>query len=183
MSKTPEREQNMLLTKPYMKNRQIVIVNKNSKIEDLKNLKNKTVCVQKCSTGAEAFKNHDISEQIKEVIELENMVNCLNEVKTFKSDATVVDEVVVKYYLNEKGLADNFKTLNQEISTEDYVIAVKKGNTELKNEIEKQLSISSESGKGTEISEKWFGTNLFFWEDLETNSSASLPQAPQSKKS
>jgi polar amino acid transport system substrate-binding protein len=167
MSKTPEREQNMLLTKPYMKNRQIVVVNKNSEIKNLENLQNKTICVQKGSTGSDAFKNHEISNQVKNIIELENMVNCLNEVETFKSDATVVDEVVAKYYLNDKGLAENFRVLNQEISTEDYVIAVKKDRTELKDEIENRLSALKISGKAEEISQKWFGTNLFFWEDSE----------------
>lgn len=176
MSKTPEREQNMLLTKPYMRNRQIVIVNKNSTIEKLDDLQSKIICVQKGSTGAEAFKNHNISNQVKEIIELENMVNCLNEVETFKSDATVVDEVVARYYLDEKGLSESFKILNQEISTEDYVIAVKSENTELKNEIEKQLSSLNESGKAAEISEKWFGTNLFFWKPLETVSNESPSQ-------
>ncbi|MDR0404616.1 MAG: ABC transporter permease subunit [Oscillospiraceae bacterium] len=170
MSKTPEREQNMLLTKPYMKNRQIVIVNKNSEIENLEDLQNKTICVQKGSTGSDAFKNHEISNKVKNIIELENMVNCLNEVETFKSDATVVDEVVAKYYLNEKGLAENFKILSQEISTEDYVIAVKKDNIELKDEIENGLSALKTSGKAEEVSNKWFGANLFFWEDSEATS-------------
>lgn len=179
MSKTPEREQNMLLTRPYMKNRQIIIVNKNSEIKNLNDLKNKTVCVQKGSTGADAFKNHDVSKLVKETIELENMVNCLNEVETFKSDATVVDEVVAKYYLNEKGLAENFKILGVEISTEDYVIAVKKGNTELKDEIEKQLTFLNESGKTAKISEKWFGTDLFFWEDSESNVSENVVQSKE----
>ncbi|MDR1628489.1 MAG: ABC transporter permease subunit [Oscillospiraceae bacterium] len=170
MSKTPQREQSMLLTKPYMKNRQIIIVNKNSTIENLEDLKNKSVCVQKGSTGADAFKNHEISSQVRNIIELENMVNCLNEIEKFTSDVTVVDEVVAKYYLNEKGLAGNFKVLNQEISTEDYVIAVKKNNEELKNEIENGLSAMKESGKAKEISQKWFGTNLFFWENSKTAS-------------
>jgi His/Glu/Gln/Arg/opine family amino acid ABC transporter permease subunit len=174
MSKTPEREQNMLLTKSYMKNRQIVIVNKNSEIENLNDFKNRTICVQKGSTGACTLKNHEIIKQVKEIVELENMVNCLNEVETFKSDAAVVDEVVAKYYLNEKGLSENFKVLDQEISTEDYVIAVKKGNTELRDEIEKQLSALQESGKAEKISQKWFGTNLFSWENSQSYSNKNL---------
>ena len=168
MSKTPEREQNMLLTKPYMKNRQIVIVNKNSSVKNLEDLQNKTVCVQKGSTGGVAFRNHEVSHRVKNIVELENMVNCLNEVETSKSDATVVDEVVAKYYLNRMGLVENFKILNQEISIEDYVIAVKKGNTELKDEIENGLSVLKKSGKAEEISEKWFGADLFFFGNSET---------------
>lgn len=177
LSQTPEREQNMLLTKTYMKNRQIVIVNKNSKIENIEDLKDKVVCVQKGATGAEAFKKHKISEQVKEIIELENMINCLNEVETLKSDATVVDEVIAKYYLNKKGFAENFKILNQEISIENYAIAVKKDNFELKNEIENRLSALDKSGKGAEISRKWFGSNLLFQEDLQTVSSEAQPRS------
>ncbi|GHV29816.1 hypothetical protein FACS189481_3170 [Clostridia bacterium] len=166
LSKTDEREKNMLLTKPYMKNRQIVVVNKTSEIDSLEDLKDKIVCVQKGSTGADAARNHNISKNVKEIIELENMVNCLNEVEIFKSDATVVDEIVAKYYLNDKGLSSKFKILNEEISTEDYVVAVKKGNFELKNEIERQLAVLKDSEEGAKVSQKWFGTDLFLWEDL-----------------
>ena len=168
MSKTPDRQDNMLLTGAYMKNKQIVIVNKNSTIEKLEDLKDKIVCVQKGSTGAESLRNHIISDKIKNIVELENMVNCLNEVETFKSDATVVDEVVAKYYLNQKSLDKNFRILNQEISTEDYVIAVKKGNLELKNEIENRLSNLNKSDQAKKISKKWYGENLFFWEDEQS---------------
>ncbi|BED92950.1 MAG: polar amino acid transport system substrate-binding protein [Candidatus Paraimprobicoccus trichonymphae] len=169
LSKTDEREKHMLLTRPYMKNHQIAIVNKKSEINELEDLENKTICVQKGSTGVESLKSHYINKKIKEIIELENMVNCLNEVETYKSDATVVDEIVAKFYLNKKGLSEKFKILNQEISTEDYVIAVKKGNFELMDEIENRLSNLNYSEKTKEISEKWFGSNMFFWEEPQKN--------------
>ena len=112
--------------------------------------------------GADALDEQKISGAIKQTVELENMVNCLNEVETGKSDATVVDEVVAKYYLNKLG-ENKFKILNEELSSEFYVIAVKKGNLELKEFIEQKLDEIYKSGKASEISEKCSGKkNLNF---------------------
>ena len=164
LSETPERKESMLLTKPYLKNRQVVLVNKNSDINSLSDLKGKNICVQKGSTGADALSKHIISSELKEIIELENMVNCLNEVETGKSDATIVDEVVSKYYLNQIG-KDKFKILDEEISSEFYVVAVKKGNEQLKEFIESKLYEIYKAGKASEISKKWFGEDIFYWND------------------
>ena len=164
LSKTPEREKSMLLTRSYLKNRQIVVVNKNSEINSLKDLENKVVCVQKGSTGAHALNNSDLKPKIKETIELENMVNCLNEVETFKSDATILDEIVAKYYFS-KLKNNDYKILKQEISSEFYVVAVKKGNEKLKDLIEIKLGELYKLGKTAEICKKWFGQDLFYWQD------------------
>lgn len=172
LSETPDRKESMLLTNPYLKNRQVILVRKNSEISLLEDLKNKIICVQKSSTGADALAEHKISGEIKQTVELEDMVNCLNEVETGKSDATVVDEVVAKYYLNKLG-EDKFKILNQELSSEFYVIAVKKGNYKLKEFIEQKLDEIYKSGKASEISKKWFGQDIFYWQNESSNKNSS----------
>lgn len=160
LSYSPERAANMLLTKSYMQNRQVIIVKNYSKISSLNDLNEKSICVQKGSTGAVALKTSNVGKNAKNIVELESIVNCLNEVKLNKSDAAAVDEVVARYYLNKNSMQSDFRILDEELSIEDYVIAVKQGNTELKNEIEKALNQIIESGKGNEISEKWFGKNV-----------------------
>lgn len=172
LSETPDRKESMLLTKPYLKNRQVILVRKNSEINLLENLKNKIICVQKGSTGADALAEHKISGEIKQTVELENMVNCLNEVETGKSDATIVDEVVAKYYLNKLG-ENKFKILDQELSSEFYVIAVKKENYKLKEFIESKLDEIYKSGKASEISKKWFGQDIFYWQNESSNKNSS----------
>ncbi len=132
LSYTPERAENMLLTKSYMQNRQVIIIKSDSKINSLDDLKEKSICVQKGSTSLTALKNSNVGKLAKNIVEIDSMVDCLNEVKLNKTDATVVDEVVAKYYLNKNSIQSQFKTLNEEISTEDYIVAVKKGNIELK---------------------------------------------------
>lgn len=160
MSYTPEREKSMLLSSPYMKNRQIVVVRKDSKFQALGDLNQKLMCAQKGSTGMQALKDSEVGKNAKSITELDSMVDCLNDVKLWKSDATVVDEVVFRHYLAQESMKDDFRALGEEISTEDYVIAFKKGNVELKNQVEAALKIVVEKGIAGELSEKWFGVNV-----------------------
>lgn len=160
LSYTPERSQNMLLTKSYMQNNQVFIVKSDSKICTISDLEQKTICVQKGSSSAISLKNSDIIKNLSNITELENMVNCLNEVRLSKSDATLVDKVTARYYLSKNNIESEFKILNPPLSTENYVVAVKKGNEALKNQIEHGLNEIINSGKAKEISEKWFGKNI-----------------------
>ncbi|QPK94575.1 ABC transporter permease subunit [Actinomyces sp. zg-332] len=161
LSKTAEREKTMLLTKAYMLNDQAVIVAKDSPIKRIADLKGKNVDVQKGSTGEEALQANPISKSLNSIVALDNMVNCLNEVDTKKADATVVDTNIAQYYLTKNNLAGKFRILDEALATEEYVVAVKKNNTELKTAIEEQLEILAKNGVGEKISKKWFGENVF----------------------
>jgi polar amino acid transport system substrate-binding protein len=167
LTKTREREENMLLTKAYMKNRQIAVVNKNSAINNLNDLNGKKICLQKGSSAKESVKKNHISSLVKEIVEVENMLNCLAEVETKRCDCAVLDEFLFKYYSKNRkndGIINKFKVLDEEIDLDCFVVAVKKENYNLKNKIEEGLSSVYWSGKAEEISKKWFDQNLFFWE-------------------
>ena len=160
MSYTPERANNMLLSSAYMQNRQVVVVRKDSRFQSLEDLSQKLFCAQKGSTGALALKESDVGKGSKSITELDSMVDCLNDVKLWKSDATVVDEVVFRHYLAQNATKDDFRALDEEISSEDYVIAFKKGNVELKNQVEAALKTVIDEGIAGELFEKWFGVNV-----------------------
>ena len=178
LSWSKERSENMTLTKSYMKNRQVVIVNSNSDIYSISDLKEKTVSVQKSSTGATSLRKNEISSSLSNIFEVESMVNALNEVNLGLADATVVDEIVARYYLEETNLKSNFRILDEELKKEDYVIAVKKGNEALKEQIETTISNLVDNKKAEEISILWFGENLVSLEEVydlsETSSKISF---------
>ena len=173
LSYTPERAKNMLLTKTYMQNNQIFIVKKGSGISDISDLNQKTVCVQKGSSGETALKNSDVGKNFKNITTLENMVNCLSEVRLLKTDTTLADEVTARYYLAKNNLESEFEILSDPLSTENYVVAVKNGNETLKNEIEYGLTKIIENGVAENISKKWFGKNIICFENSEQTSSNS----------
>lgn len=169
MSYTKERDEQMELSKSYIKNSQVLVVLKNSEIKDLKEAKGKTICTQKGSTGLDAIKNSNIfsEKEIENVVQLENMVDCLNEVLVGHSFGAVLDEVVFKYFVNKKGLEGKFKVLKEPLSKEDYVIAFRKGDTKLKEEVEKGLLYLIKTKKAEEISKKWFGENIIDLKEVE----------------
>ena len=173
LSYTPERAKNMLLTKTYMQNNQVFIVKKGSGISDISDLNQKTVCVQKGSSGETALKNSDVGKNFKNITTLENMVNCLSEVRLLKTDTTLADEVTARYYLAKNNLKSEFEILSDPLSTENYVVAVKNGNETLKNEIEYGLTKIIENGVAENISKKWFGKNIICFENAEQTSSNS----------
>lgn len=173
LSYTPERAKNMLLTKTYMQNNQVFIVKKGSGISDISDLNQKTVCVQKGSSGETALKNSDVGKNFKNITTLENMVNCLSEVRFLKTDTTLADEVTARYYLAKNNLESEFEILSDPLSTENYVVAVKNGNETLKNEIEYGLTKIIENGVAENISKKWFGKNIICFENSEQTSSNS----------
>lgn len=169
LSWSEDRAENMTLTKSYMKNRQVVIVKSDSDVQEITDLDGKTVTVQKSSTGAESLRKSPISSSLKNIFEVESMVNALNEVSMGMTDATVVDEVVAKYYLEETNLKSDFKILDEELESEDYVIALKKGNEKLKIEIETALSDLISDGTAEKISNKWFGDSLVNLQELSSD--------------
>lgn len=168
LSWSQERSENMTLTKSYMKNSQVIIVNSKSDIYNISDLEGKDVSVQKSSTGASSLRKNDISSALKNIYEVESMVNALNEVSMGMSDATVVDEVVAKYYLEETNLKSDFRILEENLESENYVIAVKKGNDKFKEEIESSLIDLVENKKAEEISNLWFGDNLVSLEEVSS---------------
>ena len=173
LSYTPERAKNMLLTKTYMQNNQVFIVKKGSGISDISDLNQKTVCVQKSSSGETALKNSDVGKNFKNITTLENMVNCLSEVRLLKTDTTLADEVTARYYLAKNNLESEFEILSDPLSTENYVVAVKNGNETLKNEIEYGLTKIIENGVAEKSNKKWFGKNIICFENAEQTSSNS----------
>lgn len=161
-TKTEEREENMTLTKAYLKNSQVIVVPQDSDIQTKEDLKGKNVDLQKDSSAKDAFDKEPVSAEVNQLTELSSNMECFQELDQGRADAMVVDKVVAKYYLSIN--EGKYRMLDDELSQEEYVIGVKKGNTELKEELEDAIQKVIDSGKGKEISEKWFGEDLLILE-------------------
>ena len=78
-------------------------------------------------------------------------------------DAVVLDIGVAKYQMSSRG--DAFRMLDEQVSSEDYDaaplgIAVKKGNTELKDQVQKTLDEMVKDGTFTTIVNNYTDYNL-----------------------
>ncbi|MCM3568625.1 amino acid ABC transporter substrate-binding protein [Neobacillus mesonae] len=154
---TDERKKKVLFTKPYLKNAQVVVTKADSNITKLADLKGKVVGLQSLSSAADALNENPIKSKIKTITEFKDNVLALNDLKSGRLDAVVIDEVVIDYYMSkEKGA---FKVLDESLAPEEYGVGVKKGNEDLLNKLQKALDEMNQDGTAAEISKKWFGEN------------------------
>ena len=180
-----EREQQFSLTKTYMETKPIVVVNAeiNKNINNLEDIYGKSVCLQKGALAQASLISSEAVNNSKETVYLETMLDCLNEVRLGKIDAAIVDDVIARYYLKKFSNENELKILEKEIPAENYVIAVKKGNEELKNLIEEGLEKIVKSGKAKEISEKWFGKDLVCFNVEKESSGTQLNESAEKNNS
>lgn len=154
---TDERKKKVLFTKPYLKNSQVVVTLANSNLSKLDDLTGKVVGLQSLSSAADALNASPVKSKVKKVTEYADNVTALNDLKSGRIDAVVIDEVVIKYYMAKE--KSTFKLLNESLAPEEYGVGVKKGNDELLKKLQKALDDMNQDGTAAKISEKWFGEN------------------------
>lgn len=157
LSVSPAREEAMTLSKPYLANRMVIITNQNSPLNAKADLEGKKVGLQTGSTAVAALEKDPVSEKLTQVT-YENNVLALTDLNIGRIDVVVMDEVVARYMISKS--ANLYKILNDSFDEEYYAIAFKKGNTELKDKVEKILADMAADGTSSEISKKWFGEDI-----------------------
>lgn len=151
---TEERKQKVLFTKPYLENAQVVATLIDSPIEKLDELAGKQVGIQALSSALDALNEHPISKEVK-LNEYKDNVLALTDLKNKRTEAVVIDKVVMEYYMTQE--PDTFKILEEELAPEQYGVGVKQGNEELLKKLQAALDEMNEDGTAATISEKWFG--------------------------
>ena len=156
---TEERKANILFTKPYLENRQIIVVTEKSPIKTKAELKGKTIGVQDGSSAVDAVKKDEkAAKAIKEVKKFADNVTALMDLSAGRLDAIVVDEVVGRYYTSKK--PGEYRVLEENFGTEDYGVGTRKDDTELMAKIQKAMNEMIADGTAAKISTTWFGKDI-----------------------
>ena len=156
---TEERKANILFTKPYLENRQIIVVAEKSPIKTKAQLSGAIVGVQEGSSAVEAIqKDAATAKSIKELKKFGDNVTALMDLSVGRLDALVVDEVVGRYYTAKK--PGEYRVLDENFGTEDYGVGTRKGDTELAAKLDKALNDMKADGTAAKISTQWFGKDI-----------------------
>ena len=156
---TEERKANILFTKPYLENRQIVVVTEKSDIKAKADLAGKVVGAQEGSSAVDAIKKEEaVFKSFKELKTFGDNVTALMDLTTGRLEAVVVDEVVGRYYVAKK--PDQYAVLADNFGTEEYGVGVRKDDTELHGKLDKALADMKQDGSAAKIAEQWFGKNI-----------------------
>lgn len=153
---TDERKQTMDFTSPYFDAQQLIAVKKNSKVSKFDDLKKLKVGVQTGTTGDEVVTKLQ-GKNSTNVKRFESTPLALKELESGGVDAVVADNGVVINYVNNNTAA-GFKTVSDKnFVPEQYGLAVKKGNTELLEKLNKGLADIKADGTYDQIYAKYFG--------------------------
>lgn len=159
LSITPERLEALAFTKPYLKNAQAVIVRADSGIQNLSDLSGKILGVQAGSSAATAIKNvPNFQKSLKELVNFSDNIMALNDLEIGGLDGVAMDSVVAEYCLKITGKP--FVILQETLAPEDYGIAFKKDNTQLRDKVQSTLEEMAADGTVEKISKKWFGEDI-----------------------
>lgn len=133
ISITPERAKEVDFTKEYTISNQVVVVKKDSPIKDFEDIKNKKIAVQ-LGTVADLYVEENYKNAI--IVSHKKYLSAVEDVKTGKADCIIMDELPAKAIVAEN---DNLKILDGVLFQDKYGMIVKKGNDELKEQINKVL--------------------------------------------
>lgn len=122
---TEDRKANMEITKPYVKNAQVVLMKKGAAYNGTASLIGKTVVAEQGSVGEEAI-FADANLQKADYIPKSVQTECLIEVKAGTADAAVLDLTLAKT-MTGPGTSYSDLVIVDYLAEEDYGIAFRKG--------------------------------------------------------
>ncbi|WP_296770752.1 amino acid ABC transporter substrate-binding protein [Selenomonas sp.] len=159
---TEKRKENMAFSEPYMENRQIVFVRKDSvdTIHSVADLQGKVIGTQSGGTAEEYLDNHaELKNNLKEVKKYTDYISAFMDLENGRLDAIVSDEITGRYYLSKH--PESLAALDVVVGpVSDFGIGFRKDDTALRTEIQKVMDAMKEDGTLARISEKWFGKDI-----------------------
>ncbi len=159
LSISDERKEKIDFSKPYIANKQIIIVQADSGINMKSDLDGKKVGIQLGSTAEDAVKSDaPVMESFTELVKYQDNVQALMDLEVGRIDAVVVDEILGRYYISGKpeifGVAEDF------FAAEEYGIGFRKGEAAFVHAVDQVIDQMTADGTAAEISSKWFAEDI-----------------------
>lgn len=155
------REDEYTFSKPYVDNSIVYVVRADSDIQTEADLAGKHVITQAGSSALSALQDESKADVVNSFASLDEIADyntAFMNLEAGTNDAIAVDIGVAQYQLTTK--ADKFRMLEDPLSTEQYAIGFKKGNEELRDQVQATLDEMAEDGTLAEIAAKYKDYNL-----------------------
>ena len=152
------RENDYLWSNPYFNNKQIFVVKSDSGISSIADLKDKVVETQKDSSALAALEggNKSIADTFKQLTQVADYNTAFMDLESGACQAVAMDIGVAEYDIaNKNNTTSNFTILQDYLTTEKYGIGFKKGNTQLRDQVQTTLDEMFKDGTVTKIAAKY----------------------------
>lgn len=158
---TDARKEKVDFTENYLINEQVLVSLKTSNINSFADMKDKVLGAQEGSSGAESFENKPevLKDLVKdnEAVLFPTFTEAFLDLEAKRIDGLLIDKVFAEYYVSQQDDKDKFTIADSEYENENFAIGVKKGETELVDQLNSALKKAYEDGSSIKVSEKWFG--------------------------
>ena len=157
------REDDYTWTPAYINNTQVFAVSKDSGITTAADLAGKNVLVQADSSALAALQDEEnadikaLADSFGSLTQVPDYESALMELEAGSADAVAMDEGVA---LTKQAQNDNIVILDEVISQEQYGIAFKKGNEELRDQVWSTLLEMEKDGTVDKIAAKYPSINV-----------------------
>ena len=150
------REDDYTWTKPYSDNTQMILVKNDSGIKTLADLAGKTVGVQTATSAYDLLNDEEGQKALCDTFAglevYETYTIAFNDLKAGAIDAIAIDVTSGNYLISSE---DGYGFLDEVLGSEQYAIGFRKGDTELRDTVEKALDDLVADGTYAKIGEKY----------------------------
>ena len=153
------REDKYSWSDPYVDNSQVVVVPESSDIKALTDLSGKIVEVQADSSALHTLESSEEGGQAKlaatfgSLTQVPDYNTAFMDLESGMCEAIAMDIGVASYQIESRG--GGFRILDEKLSIEQYGIGFKKGNDELRDQVQKTLNEMAADGTVAKIAEQW----------------------------
>ena len=160
MSITPERQESMAMSFPYLNNQMIFYVKADSGIDTVEKLAGKSVAVQNGSYAEELLNGDfaDLAATFTEVLGYDEYLTALMDLQNGGCDAVLVDLVVGEYKVSGMGASD--LVAGPALADDNYGIGFRKEDAALRDKVQELLVEMKADGTLAEICKKWFTEDI-----------------------
>ena len=151
------REDDYTWSDPYINNKQIFVVKADSGIKVLPNLKGKIVETQKDSSALAALEGDQkqLAATFKDLTQVADYNTAFMDLESGACDAVAMDIGVAQHDISAKDNPSDYYIIPQEISSEQYGVGFKKGNEELRDQVQDTLDEMFADGTVMKIAQKY----------------------------
>ena len=159
---TPERQRHILYSKPYMDNRQVLLVKlgADTNFYSEYDLEGKIVGTQ-AGSNSETYidQNKKLKDSFKEFKTYSTFKQAFADLREEQVEVLIVDELAARYEMNK--IPKQFEVIELTIGPVTKIgIGFRKNDTELRDKVQKAFDSMVKDGTAKQISVKWFQADL-----------------------
>ena len=152
---TPERQENMDISIPYMENKQVMVCNKDKVAQFAESVEGASVVAESGSAGEDVAKEDEFFKGA-DYQPVQSQSTALLEVKAGTADIAIIDFVMSKGTIREDSdFADLAVVEEKTFSPEQYGIALRKNSAVTLEKFNAAIKAVNDSGKLKEIADKY----------------------------